>query len=115
MSFYVVHQTIPPNTLRSAPVSVSFEAANPVLSCKSVRFPKNAAMLCGIQVCDRNGIIWPSPGSPSQWITGDFETVLDDSSVRLSGSPFELKIRMYNEDCTYDRAPEIRLTTEDTK
>jgi hypothetical protein len=115
VSFYVVHQTIPPNTPRSAPVIVPFEVANPILSYKTAAFPKNCSMLCGIQICDRSGIVWPSPGSPSQWITGDNEIVIDLTPTILSGSPYNLMARIYNEDSMYERTPEIRLVTEDAK
>lgn len=114
MSFYAVHQTVPPNTPRSAPAEIPIEAANAILVHKSAAFPKNSSMLVGIQIRDRTGIVWPSPGSPSQWITGDNETVNSDSPVTLSGSPYDLVVRIYNEDSVYERTPEVRFETRDT-
>lgn len=109
MGYYVIHQTIPANTLRSNPIQVTLEVDNRILSHKEVEFPENAAMLCGIQLCDRSGRIWPSQGSPSAWITGDNNTVKSDQRIILSGSPYMVVAYLYNEDNTFDRTPEIQF------
>lgn len=114
MAYYVIKQGIPPNTPQGNPVIVSIEVQSPIVTRKEVLFPLNAAMLCGIQLCDRQGVFWPSPGSPSQWITGDNDKSESTSSVILSGSPYFIIARLYNEDNTFPRTPEIHIEVEDT-
>jgi hypothetical protein len=114
VGYFVIKQEIPPNTPPGQPVEVTIEVQNRIVTRKEVLFPMNAAMLAGIQLCDRQGIFWPSPGSPSQWITGDNDKSESTSSVVLSGSPYLIKARMYNEDNTFPRTPEIHIEVEDT-
>jgi hypothetical protein len=111
---FIVHTTIPPNTPQSAPIEVSIEPPNRIVTRCEVQFPMNTAMLAGIQLLDRGGRFWPAPGSPSEWITGDDNVVVSDSSYILSGVPSRIAARMYNEDNTFDRTPEIRIEVQDT-
>jgi hypothetical protein len=113
MGYYVIKQEIPPNTPPGAPIEVRIEVQSQIVTRKEVLFPLNAAMLAGIQLCDRRGIFWPSPGSPSQWITGDNDKSESTSSVILSGSPYVITARLYNEDNTFPRTPEIHIEVED--
>jgi hypothetical protein len=109
MGYFVVKHTIPPNTLRSMPVVVTIDVENRILKHREIQFPMNAAMLVGFQLCDHSGRIWPSQGSPSEWITGDNNTVSSSEQISLSGPPFELVVRLYNEDNTFERTPEARF------
>jgi hypothetical protein len=109
---YIVHPTIPPNTLRSSPVVIEVDVDLPLITHKEISFPLNAAMLCGVQLCDHAGQIWPAAASPSSWITGDNFTVQSDSPIALRGSPYTILVKIYNEDCLYERTPEIRFENE---
>jgi hypothetical protein len=105
---FSVHQPIPPNTLRTKPVEVEIEPDNRIVTRTEAQFPRNASMLVGVQLCDRNGRFWPAPWSPYEWFTGDNNLVFSDAPHVLSGPPFRIVCRLYNEDNTFPRTPEIR-------
>jgi hypothetical protein len=114
MGTFVVHTTIPPNTPQYAPIEVEIPVPSRIVTWSEAQFPMNAAMLAGIQLLDRGSRFWPAQGSPYPWITGDNNTVRSDAPYILSGVPSKIVCRMYNEDNTFERTPEVRVEVQDT-
>jgi len=113
--YMVVKQTIPPNTPQSNPIVIKVDVNDSIVVHRECLFPKNAAMLCGVQLWDHAGRFWPSQGSPSEWITGDNEKASSDVPFMMrGGGPYQVVVKLYNEDNTFERTPEIRFEVEST-
>jgi hypothetical protein len=111
--YIVIKQTIPPNTPQSKPVEISVDVNEAVVAYMGALFPKNCAMLVGVQLCDHQGRFWPSQNSPTAWYTGDNCVIDSHSPFPLRGDgPHTIIARMYNEDNTFERTPQIRFDVE---
>lgn len=110
MPFYVAKLTVPANTPAGSPVMARIIPAEGIVTDVQIVIPTNAAGLVGTRLKERGSIFLPAPGSYSQWITGDGETVIASDVEKKLESPPEITIECCSLDDTFSRQIEVRVT-----
>jgi len=109
MAIYTAKLTIPPNTPRDSPVSVSVSLKKAVLTRIFIRIPPGHEALAGL--CVKYGRLQLWPAEPGTGLSGDDETLAWDEYFELTPDPTTLTLEGYNEDDKYEHSFLVRFTT----
>jgi len=109
MAIYTAKLTIPANTPRDSPVSVTVELERAVITRIIIRIPSGHLVLTGMRICYGDMQLWPEESGT--WITGENEVIDWTEYFELPDDPTRLRLEGYNEDDTYDHAFLIRICT----
>lgn len=98
-----VQITVPANTLQSAPQVTTVQFNGTQMSSEIVRIPRGHAYLTGLQIRagSQNEVVIPEPGSNTQWLIGDGDTIEKHVPVSYNLPNFQVQITAYNLDDTY--------------
>lgn len=98
--------TIPPNTTEQKPLSMSYDIGREKINKMIVRIPDGHKYLAHFQVLSKGQLIIPEFGSGERYLVGNDNIVEIDppSPIILAGPPFEITLRGWNEDDTYQHA-----------
>lgn len=110
MADSVISLTIPANTPERAPIELVMPVYVGWCESVAVLFPSGCAQLARVAIFDRDSKIAPAPSSHVAWLTGDGQPpVMVPVRRRLSGPPYVIKVRGWNEDDTYPHTPTIMV------
>jgi len=109
MAIYTAKLTIPANTPRDSPVSVSVSLEKAVLVRISIRIPPGHEALAGLRIKYGRLQLWPE--EPDTWLSGDDEAITWDEYFVLPDDPTRLILEGYNEDDTYEHSFLVRFMT----
>lgn len=109
MVTYSVDLILPANTPERSAVEVIIPVYAGFLENVAVLFPDGCAQLARVALFDRDSRLVPGSSSPTPWLTGDNETIKAQVGRKVSGPPYLLKLRGWNEDDTYPHIPTIRI------
>jgi len=109
MAIYTAKLTIPANTPRDSPVSVSVSLEKAVLTRIFIRIPPGHEALAGLRVKYGRLQLWPEESDT--WLSGDDETLAWDEYFELPHDPTTLTLEGYNEDDKYEHSFLVRFTT----
>ncbi len=102
---YKIELTVPANTAKVDFVSDTMKLTKGVIKVISVYFPWGCAGLVGIQIIRRT---WPlMPLTRGEWMTGNELLHSYNYNFNLTTQPYELIIRGYNLDDSYEHTPFI--------
>jgi len=97
--FYVAEVSIPPNTLKAAPLRVVLPANVGTVTRVVVRWRWGSADLCGCQIWRGESPVWPS--SFVSWFTSHQQVVEFEEDYVIADAPLDFVVLCYNEDDTY--------------
>jgi len=109
MAIYTAKLTIPANTPRDSPVSVSVKLTKAVLVRISIRIPRGHCALTGLRIKYGRLQLWPEESGT--WLTGEGETIVWNEYFELPDDPTRLMLEGYNEDDTFEHSFYIRFMT----
>lgn len=110
MSSYSADIVLPANTPERAPIELLMPVYTGWCQSVAVLFPSGCAQLARVAIFDRDSQIAPAPTSHVAWLTGDGQPpVMVPVRRRLSGPPYLIKIRGWNEDDTYPHIPTVMI------
>jgi len=109
MAIYTAKLTIPANTPRDRPVSVSIELTRAVLTRLSIRIPAGHCALTGLRISYADMCLWQEESGT--WISGDDEVLEWNEYFELPDDPTRLTLEGYNEDDTYEHSFYVRMMT----
>ena len=106
-----IQLTVPPNTDPSAPVKLSTLYDDETLSQQVIKVPLGHAYLTGVQIHAAGvGRIVPEKGSNTDWLIDDDRVIVKNVFVKISPPSFNVEVRAYNTDDTYEHTFYIDLT-----
>ena len=96
--------TIPPSTTEKDAVVQSFDVARRMVNKMTVHIPDGHKYLAHFQIRTRGKLIVPEFGSGDQWLEGNSQdkTTNFSAALVLDGPPYEITLRGWNEDDTYE-------------
>ncbi len=102
---YKIELTIPADTAKADFIVDTMKLTKGLIKVISVYFPWGCAGLVGIQIIRRT---WPlMPLTRGEWLTGNELLHSYNYNYNLSTQPYELIIRGYNLDDSYEHTPFI--------
>lgn len=102
---YQLEQNVPANTGKDEFITSTIKVTKGRIKGMSVFFPWGCAGLVGIQIVRRT---WPlMPLTRGEWLTGNDIYHSYKYDYNLDTRPFELIVRAYNLDDSYDHKPFI--------
>ena len=104
---YAKEVTVAPNTPKTGYVDFTLKLTKGKVKRISVFFPWGCAGLCGVQIIHRTWQIYPL--SRGEWLLGNEREFNYESIIDLTSEPYEVIIRAYNEDDTYEHHPYIAV------
>lgn len=104
---YVKTVTVPANTPSNTPVESTVEIEEDTIVMIAVRFPPGPIGLLKVAVFYGEEQIFPS--KDYEWVSGDYETVLDFPLWDVPEKPCTITVKAYNEDTIYDHSFTIRV------
>jgi len=109
VAIYTAKLTIPANTPRDSPVSVSIELTRAVLTRISIRIPPGHCALTGLRISYGDMQLWPEESGT--WVSGDDEALEWNEYFELPDDPTRLTLEGYNEDVKYEHSFYVRMMT----
>ena len=96
--------TIPPSTTEKNAVLQSFDIARRVVNQIVVHIPDGHKYLGHFQIKTRGKLIVPEFGSGDEWLEGNNQNlnIAFAPALILDGPPYEITLRGWNEDDTYE-------------
>lgn len=98
--FYSQDIVVPANTLKASYQSDTIKLTKGVVTRIAVFFPWGCAGLVYAQVIRKTWQVFPL--SRGQWMSGNDRIIDFETSIDLFSEPYDLIVRTYNEDDTYN-------------
>lgn len=104
---YSTEVTVPANTTKADYQSDTLKLTKGVITRISVFFPWGCAGLVYVQVVRRTWQVFPL--TRGEWLNGNNRAFNFRSRIELTSEPYELIIRSYNLDDTYQHKPVVSV------
>jgi hypothetical protein len=103
---------IPNNTSEKNAAAQSFDIARRVIHQIIVHIPDGHKYLSHFQIKTRGKLIVPEFGSSDEWIEGNNHDMVVSfpGGLVLDGPPYEITLRGWNEDDTYDHTFHVEVS-----
>jgi hypothetical protein len=109
LALYVIDFNIPKNTTQTSPKTANLVMEAGVVNRVNIIIPPGHAALAGLQIFNNTEQVIPV----TSWIKGNDDNLIFDVDIQLtgSGSPpvYQLTLKGYNEDDTYDHTFYVRV------
>ena len=105
---YFFTEKIPPNTSKSNPVIKTLLMDYGVITSLIINIPRGVFALAGFQLY--RGTTQILPRNLGVWFTGDNINRSYDTRIELISPPYELTVKYYNEDDTYDHTITLQFS-----
>lgn len=105
--FYSEEITVPANTTRRDYQETAFKVTKGIITRIAVFFPWGCAGLVYVQIARRTWQVFPL--TRDEWISGNDKTIDFKTNIELTSEPYDLMVRMYNLDDTYEHSPIIMV------
>lgn len=105
--FYEYDITYPPNTPKEREQVNILRLTRGIVKRVELVFPRGCAGLVGVRIF--RGPVQVIPLNFPAWIETDGETVRINSDIDLRVNPYELEVRGYNNDDTYQHTIRVRV------
>lgn len=106
--FFEYDITYPPNTLPEYEQVNVLRLTRGVIKRIDIVFPRGCAALVGVRIF--RGSFQVVPLNYGDYIETDGETVVVETAIDLSVNPYEIEVRGYNVDDTYQHTIRFRIT-----
>ena len=104
---YVANINTEKNTAKSSPKVTYLKLTKGLIYRCSFQFPRGPSGLVGLAVFQGLFQMWPS--SVGEYFIADDETINFDDLFIFEDAPYDLAIKTYNEDETYDHVVSVRI------
>ncbi len=104
---YVLEVTIPANTTRSNPLSVTLSVTAGKVTEIEILFPPKHGAFVGARIKDFEHVIFPT--NPDEWIIADGVNVDWEENYDIQGAPFTLTFEAFNTDDTFEHTLYFRV------
>ena len=105
--FYRFTLTVPANTPESDPVRMTLPLTHGIIHRVEIGFPPGLAGLVHVAIYRFEHQLWPS--NPGEWFAWDGYNIAFNEDYWLIEKPFELEVRGWSEDDTFDQPVIIRI------
>jgi hypothetical protein len=99
--------TVPADTAIADYTSTTMKLTKGVVTRVVVFFPWGCAGLCGVQIIRGTWQVFPL--SRGEWLVGNDRPIDFHTEIALTTEPYELIVRAYNLDDTYDHTPIVSI------
>jgi hypothetical protein len=104
-------EAVPANTVALSPVEYTIGLTKGTITRVQVYFPWGCAGLVGVQVLRYTWQLFPQ--SRGEWLIGNDAMWEDNGRYPLDTEPFEVLVRVYNLDDSYEHAPIVAVEISD--
>jgi len=108
--FYEYNITYPPNTLKDIEQVNVLRLTRGIIRKVELVFPRGCAGLVGVRIF--RGPTQIIPLNYGGYVDTDGETVTINTDIDLTVNPYEVEVRGYNEDDTYEHTIRFRFELE---
>jgi len=105
--FYRFTLVVPANTPEDDPVRLDVKLTHGIIHRVEIGFPPGLAGLVHVAIFEREHQLWPT--NPGEWFAWDNYNVAFDEEYYMLEAPYELSIRGWSEDDTYDQPVVVRI------